>query len=386
MPKVLRSDGVLARFLGSYHLAAKRVTSLCRQRAVGQPSPGAGRGYRPWLTSLPLLLALLLGLTSFVPPSTLDASVVGASAVGQGGATLEFAAAFQGVDGLQEPVQATLRLPPGASTRQPLRLLVALHGYGGNGQDFSRPLWQVTDQLGWAVLAPTVAYRDWQDPSQVREDMHYDLPGLRALIEELPVRTGLRLQSRVLLYGFSRGAQYAHRFALAYPDMVESVVAMAAGTYTLPQTSWVEPDGSKLAINIPFGLADIQTHTRQQFDVRALRQVRFFIGVGSDDHRVQDVPRGWDPYIGTCRVKRANAFLAALRWEGVPVEYREFANTGHVETAEIRLAALQFLALSHDTQAWPAAAGHSGPGVPFLRRLVLGFSQRLVEIGQDVLQ
>ncbi|MCL5958492.1 MAG: alpha/beta hydrolase [Chloroflexi bacterium] len=39
---------------------------------------------------------------------------------------------------------------------------------------------------------------------------------------------------KVSLYGFSRGSQTAHRFALCYPDHVLVAALMSAGTYTLP--------------------------------------------------------------------------------------------------------------------------------------------------------
>lgn len=60
------------------------------------------------------------------------------------------------------------------------------------------------------------------------------------------------------------------------------------------------------------------------------------------------MPRSWDKYIGDCRVDRANSFVASLRQLGVPVELRQFPNTQHEETAEMRAAALQFLAVAPD--------------------------------------
>ncbi|MHB1133365.1 MAG: alpha/beta hydrolase, partial [Chloroflexota bacterium] len=159
-----------------------------------------------------------------------------------------------------------------------------------------------------------------------------------------PRRTGLRLEPRALLYGFSRGAQYAHRFALAYPEKVAGVAAMAAGTYTLPQTTWQDPDGTATTLNMPYGVADLQSYSGLPFRVEPLRQVSFWIAVGSSDHQAQDVPRSWDKYIGDCRVDRATSFVDALERQGVPVTLQEFANTQHVETAEMRAMALQFLA------------------------------------------
>lgn len=294
---------------------------------------------------LPAVLLLAALLTS---PAVLSVGVVNAGTAGSAGSTTEYYSQFVNNVGPQQAVRVMLHLPPNASARQPLPILVALHGYGGNGASFARPLLEAADRLGWAVIAPSITYRDWHDPVQVCEDARDDLPGLRAWLNELPTRTGLRYQPRVMLYGFSRGAQYAHRFALAYPEMVASVAAVSAGTYTLPQTVWVDPDGARTTLNMPYGAADLQTYTGQPFREAPLRQVRFLIGVGSTDHQAGDVPRSWDKYIGDCRVDRANSFVASLRQLGVPVELRQFPNTQHEETAEMRAAALQFLAVAPD--------------------------------------
>src|SRR3979411_1025160 len=54
---------------------------------------------------------------------------------------------------------------------QPLRVLVALHGIGGDGAAVASDLTAAADQHGWVLVAPTSAYGDWMDPQQVaRED------------------------------------------------------------------------------------------------------------------------------------------------------------------------------------------------------------------------
>ena len=293
-----------------------------------------------FLALVPALLLLTVLLSSSRSPIASRAEPGGAGAAGS---TTAYYADIAGPQGRPRSVRVLLHLPPQAAARQPLPVLVALHGYGGDGESFSRPLLASADRLGWAVVAPTIAYRDWHDPQQVCEDARDDLPGLRAWLNELPARTGLRFQPRVLLYGFSRGAQYAHRFALAYPEVVEGVAALSAGTYTLPQTVWRDPDGTSTTLNMPYGVADLQSYTGQAFRPEPLRQVRFFIAVGGADHQAGDVPRSWDKYIGDCRVDRANAFVASLRRLDIAVEYRQFSNTKHEETAEMRAAAVRFL-------------------------------------------
>lgn len=54
------------------------------------------------------------------------------------------------------------------------------------------------------------------------------------------VRSEYSIRPKILLTGYSRGGQFAHRFALAHPEKVEAVAPFAAGT-------WTTPDGRFLA-------------------------------------------------------------------------------------------------------------------------------------------
>jgi hypothetical protein len=82
---------------------------------------------------------------------------------------------------------------------------------------------------------------------------------------------------------------------------------------------------------------------RHALDLEALRQVQFLVGVGLLDANPEDLPRAWDPYEGSTRVQRANAFVAALRTNGIPAELRVFAGVGHDLSADMIAQGLAFL-------------------------------------------
>jgi pimeloyl-ACP methyl ester carboxylesterase len=218
-----------------------------------------------------------------------------------------------------------------------------LHPYTGNGPDIGRPLTPYAEREGWVVVAPTFPYRDWRDPEMVRKDDAEFMPALHSILAGLEGRTGLALADRALLYGFSRGAQTAHRYALAYPEEVAGVAAFAAGTYTLPKTTWADAGSPAASLLYPYGVGDISKYCGKAFDLEAVKHVQFLIGVGSQDHESADVPRNWDKYIGDCRFDRAGSFTQALRDAGVSVRKMEFSNTSHVETDEMRAAGVEFL-------------------------------------------
>ena len=165
------------------------------------------------------------------------------------------------------------------------RVLVALHGVGGNGELFAANFVEAADRNNWLIVAPTLGYGDWQDPQQVARKSRCSSNGWRRISTVRPGRNP-SLQ-RVLLLGHSRGAQLAHRFALFYPDRVLGVAALSAGTYTLPRM-----------LDFPFGMR-IRRPARS-----AGAAVQFLLGVGTDDTNPSEVPRAWDPYLGMTRVQR----------------------------------------------------------------------------------
>ncbi len=234
-----------------------------------------------------------------------------------------------------------LHLPSNWQSRQPLRVLVALHGMGDTGEDFVRPLLPRAEEHGWAVLAPTIAYRDYRDPSMVRKDGE-NLPRLKALLDTLPARYGIQFQPEVLLFGFSRGSQEAHRFSFMYPEATLGVAGMSAGSYTLPLSSVVR-QGAVAALKYPFGIQDVDAICGRSFNSEAAQKVKYWVAVGGRDTKVEDVPRQWDQYLGNNRVERAQSFVGALKSFGAQAQYALFPEAVHEVTESMRRGAVDFL-------------------------------------------
>lgn len=273
-------------------------------------------------------LAVLLALASalvFVTASALTAPLAAAQAA-------------------PAELPAAVHIPANAAGRGPLRVLLAVHGMGDNGASFSAPLISLAEWYGWVLVAPTMPYRaNWLDPEQVRADEAELLPRLKATIERLPTRTGLPLAGRALCYGFSRGGQICQRFSLAYPQSVLSSASLSAGTYTLPYGQMTI--GTTLTtLRFPYGTSDLDQVTGRPVDYAALRSVSFLIGVGERDNNPNDVPRQWDPYLGTNRVDRAINLSRALQVVGARCALSIFPGLAHDQTDEVRRRAFEHLA------------------------------------------
>ena len=238
-----------------------------------------------------------------------------------------------------------VRLPQTAtSDDQPLQVVVALHGMGGNGRDFAGPLATAADQNGWVLVAPTINYGDWTDPAQITHEDPALISWLSDYVDHLSENVGVAVEPRVLLFGHSRGAQLSLRFTELHPEQVAGVAAVSAGTYTLP----TDLD------DFPYGVGDLaQDDGGRPFDAKSFVGVPVWVGVGTEDTNPADVPHAWDAYIGRTRVERAKTFTRALQQLGSSVSLTLFPGAGHGLTDQMRQQALDALVadLAPDPQA-----------------------------------
>ncbi|HVG97183.1 MAG TPA: alpha/beta fold hydrolase [Chloroflexota bacterium] len=238
----------------------------------------------------------------------------------------------------------------------PVTVLV-LHGIGGNGPGMAASLLPVARAQGWTVVAPTIPYGDWRDPAQLTREELALQPQMAGLLDAVPAETGVALGQRVLIFGFSRGAQTALRFAMLYPDRVRAVAACSAGTYTLPTATIKTASGGTMAAPLPFGVADMEQQVGHKLDAARFAAVRVLIGVGANDNREGDVPRQWDPFVGKTRVERAERFAASLTEMGMPAKMVVVPATGHELTPPMVEQVTSFLTgAAAEQQAQQAAA------------------------------
>jgi pimeloyl-ACP methyl ester carboxylesterase len=233
-----------------------------------------------------------------------------------------------------------LHLPRDLPTSSPVQVLVALHGMGGNGEQFAANLLLDAERNHWLIVAPTFEYGDWTDPTQIAREDPRLIRWLAGYLDHLDQYVGVPVKPRVLLLGHSRGAQLAHRFAFFEPERVLAVAALAAGTYTLPFERG--PQGSLM--RFPFGMADLSSIAGHAFNrTNLIEDTDFWLGVGTEDNNPADLPRAWDQYLGTTRVQRALIFQAALHDLGARSVLVAFRGEKHVLSAEMAASADSFL-------------------------------------------
>jgi pimeloyl-ACP methyl ester carboxylesterase len=205
------------------------------------------------------------------------------------------------------------------------RTLVCIHGVSRNATEQISLLRPYAGQHGFALIAPLFEPTTFGDYQRLGRRGHGPRADL-ALIKMLRIissRTGLNTD-KVALFGFSGGAQFAHRFAFAHSQRVNAMILGAAGWYTMPDTKE----------RYPFGIADSRGLDSIRFNVRAAARLPTLVVVGSQDAAEDDQELNRStkvlPTQGPHRLARAKTWVNAMR---------NYASH-HGSTADVRLRQL----------------------------------------------
>ena len=129
--------------------------------------------------------------------------------------------------------------------------MVEVHGYGGSGSEGSgvRGWIDRGDCIGIAPSFPNDGYQLLGKDSDRQLTQIFD-----------KLKSDFKLHDKLFIYGHSGGAQYAHRFALKYPNLVMACCATSAGTWATGSGFGVIRDGAaKVPIAISCGEKDTST-------------------------------------------------------------------------------------------------------------------------------
>lgn len=131
---------------------------------------------------------------------------------------------------------------PGHASTSPV--LVMVHGISRNAAEHAFRAATAPQWTGHTIIAPlfdAVTFGHYQS-LRAGQGQHPADQGLIGLLDHLSV-SGVIADDRIELFGFSGGAQFAHRFAMKYPERIRFLSLAAAGWYTMPDTRAAYPEG-----------------------------------------------------------------------------------------------------------------------------------------------
>lgn len=183
-------------------------------------------------------------------------------------------------------------------------VLVAIHGISRNAAEIAMRFARHPQFAGTTIIAPLFTKEGFGQYQQleVRKDGQTRADAaLLALLDTLAGEHGVDT-ARLRLFGFSGGAQMAHRFALFHPQRVERLCVVSAGWYAMPDP----------ALAWPYGIGD---GTGTPMVAPDFLDIPTTVIVGNRDTRVDGSVRQ-DPEItehqGRNRLRRARCYVRAV--------------------------------------------------------------------------
>jgi pimeloyl-ACP methyl ester carboxylesterase len=192
-----------------------------------------------------------------------------------------------------------------ASSKEGSRVLAVIHGISGRALDYAQIFAPYCEDHGVVLLVPHFAehHRDFQRLGRQGRGPRAD-EILHQCLGEVATLTGANV-AEVYLFGYSAGAQFAHRYAMAHPHRVARVVLGASGWYTFP-----DPEQ-----RFPYGIRPIRKLRGLRFTPEEFLKVPMQVLIGSDDldsMNLRSTTRV-NKQQGVNRVERARRWVKAMQ-------------------------------------------------------------------------
>jgi poly(3-hydroxybutyrate) depolymerase len=231
-----------------------------------------------------------------------------------------------------------VRLPAAFDSGRQYWLMIVVHGAGGSGKDANLGrYWSPIQEAGINAILVTPSFKN---------DMTTWFPSLGegdVLIQMIDrLRTTYPLFPKILIAGFSGGANFVHRFTFEHASMVSAAVAYAAG-------SWTTPDGRFLVKGLG-EVRDARTFANgQPIPTSMLPGREHYLNEVAVTTGIRRLPPGTPPvpFLVMCgtrdveRIDNAKAFARSLSDHGFPLE-TDWPDASHELTPDVIQRTIKF--------------------------------------------
>lgn len=187
-----------------------------------------------------------------------------------------------------------------------LPIMVAVHGISRQAEAQARFFAPLVEAVGGTVVAPLFPkdrYPDYQRLGRHGKGERADL-ALQSVLKDVGGHT-TRSGREMVMFGYSGGGQFVHRYAMAYPRQVLGMAIAAPGWYTLPTARYRFPQGVGKTAWLP----DLY------FDAARFLKIPTLVLVGEADtlrDNALNQRAKIDHRQGKTRVERAGRWLSAM--------------------------------------------------------------------------
>ncbi len=202
-------------------------------------------------------------------------------------------------------LSAQVMVPTGAAHDQPP--LFALHGISRDVSALYDAFERPAILAGRILVVPHFHQKDWkifQRIGAARPDK--SLLALKQVLRD----SGICTAPQIELFGYSGGAQLAHRFAMLYPQHVSRLHLGAAGWYCLPDTTLAYPAGLREPAARPSDAPNFRSAKVAQLEHFLRIPLRVYVGTEDTqrDAAMRTAP-DLDAVQGSHRLARAATYV-----------------------------------------------------------------------------
>lgn len=197
-----------------------------------------------------------------------------------------------------------LYLPTQLASGAPI--FISVHGISRNAFAHANAYAPYAEQYGVILIAPYFCAKDYAGYQRLKEQgKRASDATLNKIVEEVGALTGGNTD-KLYMFGYSGGAQFVHRYMMAYPHRVARVSVGAAGWYTFPDQNEKYPKGLRVG----------KKHQGLHFLPDQFLHVPAQVLVGTRDKRQdEELNRSISVTLqqGATRFQRGQAWVTAMR-------------------------------------------------------------------------
>lgn len=154
------------------------------------------------------------------------------------------------------------------------KIFITVHGISRNASEHAKKFADYAEEFGVVLIAPYFPSDRFPDYQRLGRKGKRADKALNKIVSEVVQLTGANAK-KLYLFGYSGGAQFVHRYMLAYPHHVAKIVLGAPGWYTLPNP----------ILTFPIGIQQSQSLPQVQFNPALFLHIPACVLVGEKDNR-----------------------------------------------------------------------------------------------------